>query len=235
MIYSADLHEIIKYFPESPVISIAGAGGKTTLMFRLADLLERPCVTTTTTKVGALQIRMADICLGYAEFPPEDPAKVMWVSPSVEPVKGKISGFESAEFRKLAAVCRDRGFALVNEADGAACRHIKAPASHEPVIPSGSDVCIYCVGLDVLGKPLNNEYVHRPEILSGLTGIPEGTLITAECIRDLLDHPEGGLKNMPAAALKIVYLTHADTPERISAGKWIAEHLKNYDLMCVRN
>lgn len=233
MIITENTKELIKYFPKSPVISIAGAGGKTTLMFLLAGLLAQPCVVTTTAKVGENQIKRADICLEYKAFPQEDPVKIMWVSPSLEPAGGKISGFDMTSFHTLACICGERHFALVNEADGAACRHIKAPAEHEPAIPPESNVCIYCVGLDVLGKPLNDENVHRPRIFSELTGIPEGAAIDAESILKLLEHPNGGLKNMPENALKIAYLTHTDTRERMGAGKWISENLKKYDIMCI--
>ena len=222
--------DMISIGPEHPVISIAGAGGKTTLMFDLAKIT-KPAVMTTTTKVGAEQIRAADICLTTASFPPEEIRDRMWVSPSLEPCSGKIHGCPPEAFSQLAALCRKAHITLINEADGAARRHIKAPAEYEPVIPKESDICIYIVGLDVLGKRVNPETVHRPEIFAKLTGAAEGDIINADSIFRLLEHPNGGLKNMPQHAKKVVYLTHTDRPERLRALEYIASKLRSYDYL----
>ncbi len=230
IIFPEDLGRVI---PHASVISLAGAGGKTTLMFRLSGLLAEDTVVTTTTKVGAGQIMYSDMQLTCDEFPPDRRMKSIWVSPSLLPVNGKIGGCSLSEFSILADRCKANNFALINEADGAACRHIKAPADHEPVIPQETDVCIYLAGLDVLGSAVNSINVHRPELFSAVTDADPGDIITEKHIVRLYDHPLGGLKNMPGKALRIAYLTHADTPERIAAGQYIADALKNYDIICL--
>lgn len=227
------LNELAEKIPDTSIISLSGAGGKTTLMFRLAKLLKGPVAATTTTKVGADQIMMADMQITCVQFPPEVSVKTTWVSPSLIPENGKIHGCSPSEFSRLAEQCITNGYSLINEADGAARRHIKAPGEFEPVIPPETNVCIYLVGLDVLGVTVNSENVHRPEILSQITGAEIGSNITAEHILKLFDHSNGGLKNMPSGSFHIAYLTHADTTERISAGQFIAESLKNYDIICI--
>lgn len=225
--------DVMGIFPRIPLISLAGAGGKTTLMFRLAEMFPVTCVMTTTTKVGADQILAADQLLECAQFPVEDMKKKVWVSPSLEPVSGKIIGCGASDYLKIADRCIKKGFALVCEADGAARRHVKAPAAHEPVIPREINVCFYLAGLDVIGLPMNAENVHRPELFSEITGAGPDEIIRSEHLIRLFDHPSGGLKNMPEGAMRIAYLTHADTEERISAGRSIAEQLKNYDCLCM--
>ena len=215
------------------MVSLAGAGGKTTLLFRIARNIGNASVVTTTTKVGAEQIASADVRVTCGEFSPQDQNGVIWVSPSLEPVNGKIIGCSPQEFRSLAAICKKYHLPLINEADGAAHRHIKAPAAHEPVIPSETNVCFYLAGLDVLGKPLADEFVHRPEIFAGLTAGRINEPISPDYILRLLDHPDGGLKNMPPSALRVAYLPHADTDERVRAGKYIAQMLKNYHYICL--
>ncbi len=224
---------ICRIIPRLSVISLSGAGGKTTLMFRLAKLLMEDTAITTTTKVGPSQIIESDIQLTCKEFPPYQRAKTIWVSPSLQPVNGKILGCQLHDFSKLAALCRENNYSLLNEADGAAFRHIKAPAEHEPVIPPETTVCIYLAGLDVLGSRNNDQIVHRPELFSEVTGASIDSVITAEHITRLFDHPNGGLKNIPDHALRIAYLTHANTYERISAGKFIASSLEKYDIICL--
>ncbi len=225
--------ELIKVIPRSSVISLAGAGGKTTLMFRLARLLDGNAAATTTTKVGADQIMAADMQITCEEFPPGVQVKSLWVSPSLQPVNGKISGCSQTEFSRLAVLCRKNGYTLINEADGASRRHIKAPADHEPVIPPETTVCIYVAGLDVLGQVVNDVNVHRPKLFSAVSGAEIGSMINADHIARLYDHPNGGMKNNPADVLRIAYLTHADTPERIKAGQYIGSCLNNYDIICL--
>ena len=226
--------EIPFFSSANPVISIAGAGGKTTLMFDLAKKFPGPVVMTTTTKVGAGQILKADICLELKNFPPKNLYNRMWVSPSLEAFNGKITGFTSEEFSTLAAICRNANITLINEADGAAQKHIKAPAAHEPVIPEETDICIYSVGLDVLGRPVCGEYVHRPEIFTKITGLESGEKIDINSIIKLLENTEGGLKNIPGHALRIAYLTHGNTPERQKAGETIAAGLNSYHYVIIR-
>lgn len=226
-------HDIPNILPEHPIISIAGAGGKTTLMFELAKNLPGTAVTTTTTKIGETQIMSADQQLTYDQFPPGKPSKIIWVSPSLQPQNGKISGFSKEAFPQLAEICRGLSCPIIAETDGAACRHIKAPAEHEPNIPAQSNVCFTLVGLDVLGCPISPEFVHRPEIFTLLTETRPNDLITIHSIIKLLEHPEGGLKNIPPNALRIAYLTHAASDERITAAKSIAQQLHSYDYVCI--
>ena len=225
--------ELLQNLPCTPIISIAGAGGKTTLMYRLANYLPGPTVLTTTTRVGEEQIKDTDHQYAINDFPPQEPEKRMWVSPSLIPVKGKIIGCDTSDFSRIAKICMKNAWALINEADGAARRHIKAPAEFEPVIPKETNVCIYSVGLDVLGNPVNSEFVHRQEIFSNITGYDVGEFIDAECIIRLYEHPEVGLKNMPEHALKIAYMSHANTETRCKNAEYIVGRLKSYDFVYV--
>lgn len=227
------LIEIIQRFPVDPVISAAGAGGKTTLIFRIAREIGRTAVVTTTTKVGADQILSSDRQMTLDVFLSHSFSGVIWVSPSLESHAGKIIGCSIPQFEALAADCKKNHLPLINEADGAARRHIKAPAPHEPPIPPATNVCVYLAGLDVLEKAVTEEFVHRPDLFCKLTGAGMYEQITADHILKLFDHPEGGLKNMPSSALKVACLTHADTDDRIAAGKYIAENIKNYHYICL--
>ena len=230
LVLYSDLPTIL---PEYPVISIAGAGGKTTLMFSLAQNLPGTVVTTTTTKVGKTQITAANQQLTINNFPPEHPKKIIWASPSLQPQNEKIIGCTTNEFSQHAQICKAKNWSMISETDGAAQRHLKAPAAHEPVIPQESNVCVYVAGLDTINRPLNGKFVHRPEIFSEITGLETNQPITAEIIAKMMDHPQGGQKNIPSNALRIAYLTHADTDELIKAGLSISRLLQQYDYVCI--
>ena len=227
------LETICQYFPESPIISLSGAGGKTTLMFRIGSMLSSHSILTTTTKVGADQVKKADRILSLAGLSPYTLQGVNWVTPTLSSENGKIIGCNLDEFHELAVFCQKWHLPLINEADGAAMRHIKAPAAHEPVIPTETNVCFYLVGLDVLNRPVCESVVHRPEIFAEITGTEYGKLITPQDMIRLIDHPAGGMKNIPDNAMKIACLTHADTPERISAAEYISDKLNHYDFVCL--
>lgn len=91
------------------------------------------------------------------------------------------------------------------EADGARHRPLKAPAEHEPVMPSGVDVVCPMAGLDALDRQLDEDAVHRAELLGALlralpgAGRPESTprIVTPEVIAAALTSPNGGFKGIP--------------------------------------
>ena len=89
-------------------------------------------------------------------------------------------------------------------------------------------------GLSGLGKPLNDEYVHRSQLFSTLSGLPLNELITSDALVRVLTHPNGGLKNIPSHARRIVLLNQADTPELQSIGGTMSEALlEHFDLVIV--
>ncbi len=229
---------IIPEIDRNSIVSIAGAGGKTSLMFFLSRTLPFPCLTTTTTKVGFDQIAAADLCLTYSDFAafPQrlTGKKVIWVSPELDPEKSKISGFSCASFSRFARLAASMDLPVVNEADGAHGRHIKSPAAHEPVIPAETTVLLHLTGLDVLGKPVSEEVVHRPGQFMKITGAGQNDLLTDDLVIRNILHPQSGFTGVPPGCRKIAVLTQADTAEREAHGRNIAERLLSSGMLdCV--
>lgn len=110
----------------------------------------------------------------------------------------KIKGVEPGWVPAIAALPEVDN--LIVEADGARHRPLKAPNEKEPALPPGVDVLLVTAGLDVLGKPLNEENAHRPELVGALTGLVEGDPVTPRVVAQVLASPRGGLKNVPADA-----------------------------------
>jgi len=98
------------------------------------------------------------------------------------------------------------GVVILVEADGAGHRALKAPAAHEPVVPASTTILVPMTDLTVLGKPLAEEHVHRPELVAGLSGAAVGQPVTVEMVAMVLSHPEGGLKGLPKQARVIPIL-----------------------------
>ena len=137
---------------------------------------------------------------------------VLVVGP-IESTTGRAAGISPELVSRLRAWCP--GACLILEADGSRRLPFKAPADHEPVIPPETTVVVPVVGADVFGQPLDSEHVHRPELVSALSGAPLGAPITPEIVASVLAHPDGGRKGVPAGARVVVLINKVETlPDR---------------------
>ncbi|MCP4665590.1 MAG: putative selenium-dependent hydroxylase accessory protein YqeC, partial [Deltaproteobacteria bacterium] len=99
---------------------------------------------------------------------------------------------------------------LIVEADGAAHRPVKAPAQHEPVIPSSATVVVALMGLEAMGKDLGEEMVFRPERFERITGLVPGERLTPEILSRLFLSPKGLFKGSPPTARLVAFLNKVD-------------------------
>jgi len=217
------------------VVSLVGAGGKTSLMFRLARELCREgarVLTTTTTRIHAPTLEQSPACiLGVtAEEILERAAPALSVHRHITAAAGlsadpgKLAGLAADTVDRLRA---SQAFDwIIVEADGAAGRPLKAPAEHEPVIPPSTGWLVGVVGLSALGKPLTAQWVFRTEMFSRITGLSPGAVITEEAIASALTHARGALKGAPGGCRCFVFLNQADEPGAEAAGLRIAGLLK---------
>ena len=112
---------------------------------------------------------------------------------------------------------------IIVEADGSRRLPFKAPAEHEPVVPGSTTILVPAHGLDVLGQPLDQEHVHRPQLISAIAGIAEGEPVTPEVVARVLSHPRGGAKGLPSGARLVPFLNKADLA--LAGGREIARLL----------
>lgn len=99
---------------------------------------------------------------------------------------------------------------ILVEADGSKHLPIKAPADHEPVLPPATDVVIGCIGLDCLGKPLDERSVHRPALFSTISGCGKGELLSFQHLINLVNHPQGLFKAVPGNTRRVLLMNKAD-------------------------
>jgi probable selenium-dependent hydroxylase accessory protein YqeC len=145
---------------------------------------------------------------------------------ATDPGTGKADGVSLELFTRLRRWFPDA--CLLNEADGSRMRPFKAPAGHEPVIPVETTLVVPVVGADIFGKPLDAEHVHRPELVSALSGAPLGAPITPALVATVLAHPEGGRKAVPPRARVVVVINKLDAladpePARETARRLLRE------------
>jgi probable selenium-dependent hydroxylase accessory protein YqeC len=215
-------------------IALVGAGGKTTLMFRLAGELAAAgyrVVTSTTTRLAVREIALAPECIAC-----EEADRLLAALPNalarhrhvlavecVIPEKDRVGGLTSQVLERIATL-PDVDFLLV-EADGSRERPFKAPATHEPSIPDCATVVIPVVGLDILGCPLTEDYVHRSALVADLAQVEPGEPITPAVIASVLGHLQGGVKNVPPRAQVIPFLNKAENRQRCTDSWEIAHTL----------
>jgi probable selenium-dependent hydroxylase accessory protein YqeC len=215
------------------LISLVGAGGKTTLMFCLAsDLADegKKVVTTTTTKI--LEPSSGETPFLFLNRDEEK------LKQSVFSQLGKYKHItiakERLELRKLKGV--SSGLVnelwasheidyLIIEADGASGRTIKAPRKGEPVIPSETTLVVAILGVDGVNMELNEENAFQAELISKMTGIPIGGRMTDEAMAILMTDPKGISKEAPSSARIVAFLNKVDLSEGITKAKSIAEKI----------
>ncbi len=215
------------------VISLVGAGGKTTLMFRLAKELSfsgRKVVTTTTTKI----LEPAPKETGSLFIDPDEEKIRDFVWCQLDRYHHVTIAMERLESGKLKGISpnlvnglwRLHGIdAIIVEADGAAGRPVKAPREHEPVIPTTTTLVVAVLGVDGMGKELNDENVFQPERVSKITGIPVGERLTDEAMAILMTHSEGVFKGAPSSSRVVAFLNKVDVPGGIAKAKSIAQKI----------
>jgi molybdenum cofactor cytidylyltransferase len=229
---------------ESPTNAIAfiGSGGKTTAIFQLARELSggneskfprgaevrgESVIVSATTHMGDWQVSLADqhiIVNSEADLAGIEFQGVTLVTGPGQK-DGRLQGVTNQVISWLYERAEKRQIPLLIEADGSRQRPLKAPGENEPAVPDFVDTVIVMAGLMGLGKPLLEEFIHRPEIYSALSGLAIGEPVLSEAILRVLTHPLGGLKNLPVEARKVMILNQADTPELQSAAQAMLESL----------
>ncbi len=212
------------------VVALVGGGGKTSALYRLGrELAERglPVVISGTTRFTPPERGEAPHLLLVApDGGPETVPAGPWprTLTTGHGSKGRLLPVAPEWVDRLHASYPD--WTIVLEADGSAMRPFKAPAAHEPVIPSSATLVVPVVGIDAAGRPLDETHVHRPEIVAALSGAVLGAPVNERVIAAVLCHPAGGRKDVPAGARWIPLINKADTPERLARARALAALLR---------
>ena len=165
------------------VTALIGGGGKTSLLYHLAEeLRDRGTVLVcTTTKI----------------WPPEHLPVVGEVDKLIEALSHygvACAGTPTAQGKLTTPHFRweDRADYVLVEADGSKRLPLKAHAPHEPVIPACAGQTVYVVGADGFGRPIA-EVCHRPERYAAICGAALGDIVTpALAAKVLLAEGYGG-------------------------------------------
>ncbi|SDM07118.1 probable selenium-dependent hydroxylase accessory protein YqeC [Halogranum gelatinilyticum] len=205
---------------EKGMVCVVGAGGKKTTLYSLANRVERGVVTATV-RIPIFDEEVARVAVTDAPVEAMR-ANADWplgVVPEQER-EDRYRGYDPA----LVTAMRASGHAdaVFVKADGARTRWLKAPDEHEPRIPAMADTVIPIASAKVVGKPLSDEYVHRPERVAAVTGLDVGDTIGADDVAEVVASKQGGRKKVPPRATVVPLINMVDDAELEAVGREIA-------------
>ena len=215
------------------VVALVGGGGKTTTMFVLARELAgrgRGVLATTTTRILRPTTDQAPCLLiestldGLLSRLPRclerHPLAVLGSGLDSD---GKVLGIDPDWVGPLLGLTGVGN--IIIEADGAAGRPFKAPRSHEPVIPGRCDLVVPVVGIEAVGRVLDEKRVHRADRVAALASMDLGQSVTAEVVALVLLHPEGNIKGAPVGARVVPLINKVDDDTLRDSARELARRL----------
>lgn len=209
------------------ILSLVGAGGKTTTLFCLANEFYeegKKVLATTTTKIAkptrphVHKLFLAqDLEALLKELDKIKDPMIIGVGYGLDHSLNNVEKLVGLPLEWFESLRQKAGLdSILVEADGAASRLLKVPAEYEPVVPESSSLTVWVMAIKVLGRPLHPEWVHRAERGASLLGVQLGTPVTESHIIQLVKNPLGCLKGIPAASRKVALINQADTAEEVN-------------------
>ena len=175
------------------VITLVGAGGKTSILKILASEINKNLIITTTTHIQSLvnikknkiiNKNYGQIKDNIVKIRRESNDNIFIVTKLVKELengKNKLKGIKPEWVDRLHSRFPDE--IIIVEGDGAAMKSIKAPADYEPVIPKSTNKLITVMGLKDFGKKISKRTCHRINKIKKLTS---SSIIDKEMITKII-------------------------------------------------
>lgn len=174
------------------VVSIVGAGGKTSLMYRLAKEARGAGMKVLVTTSTRLFIPQPDqynaIDLSGEVYSPSQmagPGIYVAGVPDAEP--GKMRGISDDQVND----CMARFDLLLIEADGSARKPLKGWKDAEPVIYPQTTKTIGVLDIQTVGQVISPALIHRLDIFLVLTSSIEGQQVSLDHLEAIVTHEKG--------------------------------------------
>lgn len=210
---------------DSGVVCAVGAGGKKSTLYALAARLDRAVVTAT------VRIPIFDQYVGSVQVT-EDPVSAISAASAADWPLGLVPerersdryrGYQTAQIDEIAAAGGSE--TVLVKADGARMREFKAPGEREPQLPECADTVLPIASVQAVGRPLDEETVHRPERVAEITGRAVGETIEPEDVAAVLASPDGGFRGVPDGATVIPVLNKVDDEALADVARSVAERV----------
>lgn len=192
------------------VVCIVGAGGKTSLMFHLANEAKEQGYSTyvsTTTRI---------LIPSSGQYDDLNLSGKSVADRQAEP--GIYVAGRSLSEKKMRGVCQEvlsrdsQHFDMVLlEADGAANKSLKGWRATEPVIPGITTHTIGVVDISAVGHVAADDLVHRLDLFCDISGATKGERLTVQHLHNVITHRMGLFYQ--AKGKKIIFINKVESPE----------------------
>lgn len=211
----------------APIISVVGAGGKTSTIEYLAKeygIMKKQVIVTTTTHMYRPHISKW-CCKESMELIDQYLEKQMEVWVGLPSGEDKMTSPSLSFLEQL----MKKKIPILIEADGAKRLPFKVPGEHEPVLFQKSNIVIGVLGLDALGVPLK-EVCFRSSLAAKLLDKLEASMITEEDYVKVASSNYGLKKDVSSEMEYVVILNKADNKETVSKACRIRSMLKEQNI-----
>lgn len=198
---------------------VVGAGGKKSTLYALAERLPR-AVVTATVRIPLFDPHVADVVVTDDPVAAVRAADAWPVGVVPERDGERYLGYDPAVVDDLAAA--DVAGSVLVKADGARTRWLKAPGEDEPRLPSRTDVVVPIASARVVGEPLAEGQVHRPERVAAITGRAVGDPVRPGDVAAVLASERGGLKGVPPDATAVPLVNMVDDADLEATAREVA-------------
>jgi probable selenium-dependent hydroxylase accessory protein YqeC len=199
------------------LVGIAGAGGKTSLMYRLGRELAaaggRVVLTTTTKIFYPTGGEVTKTLLG-----PENESTVEKVRSGLESRGPLLAGRERQQVKIIGyspgfvdtLYWQTAPVTMIAECDGAMGKSLKVPRRWEPLLPPSTALYVVVMGADCLGRPLGSGLVFQPEEFAEFVGIERDAEVDRKVAVRSLTAPESYADRKPRGAQMCVFINKWD-------------------------
>ncbi|MFK5926887.1 MAG: selenium cofactor biosynthesis protein YqeC, partial [Desulfuromusa sp.] len=205
-------------------VSICGAGGKTTLLYRLANEAKArgySVLITTTTKLfmpEASQYDAIDLS-GNVLFEPSPQLPGVYFCATGKRDDLKVTGV-SIEALQLRKGLFDL---ILIEADGAAQKRLKGWRETEPVIPEMTTKTIGIVDIQTLNQTISEDLVYRVELFCQLVGSKPGAMLTSDHLLKMIRHKNGLFQHAHGQLLLLI--NKVESQQQLAQARALAKNL----------
>ncbi len=195
---------------DNDVVAFNGAGGKTSLIFKLAfeaKSADKKVLVLTTTKMYMPSKNQYDFIDMKGEIfsDIEIGEKGIYLN---APFDDKINKIVSTDILLLKDRVYDFDLILI-ETDGAKEKPLKGWNEYEPVIPDFTTKTVGIVDIQAIGKTIDENNVHRLDIFCNLVGAKKGDKVIVEHLKKVIKDKNGLFKNSKGE--KILFINKVES------------------------
>ncbi len=217
--------EVLNKKDSNEIITIIGSGGKTSTLYRLGEEIYNrgfSALLTTTTSMripkNSKHIRViveSDIKALYEHLKQLNVKYQIFAGKYFVENEEKVKGYKPEELIWLNK--KVEKIKMVVEGDGSKGKSLKIPAIWEPVVPESTDITIVVIGWDIIGKPIDEKWIHRYYLLKEDHFLGNNDIlnnyVNELMILNLLENPLGLLKGIPSSSSVVLLINKVITTE----------------------